>query len=310
MRLRQTVLAVVLVVAALAANAEAARAETIVVSNTKTTPVTSKTVLEPGHRYRLVASGTVSDWCPATAKKKEQCTYGSPFEIAKGVDPLYCYAKWRCPTEELWRQLRVNNQGLDEIAGKADDIELAASHTYAVELTGIKGRLTFVASDAAAGSIGDNSGAFTVTLTELGGSSKQTFAVIFSSTADGIAGRLQFETVGSQDAKGGWVLRPAHIGGSSVPLSVSLNRGAFSGLTVGLDVLSARYEPRSPFGGERVVMRVRVNFSADSSCAVGAKGTISAFGARRSTDEPGAYVELCGKSVTMLSEKIRINVIK
>jgi hypothetical protein len=314
MRLRRTVLPLVLAAAAFGVNAQTAGAETIVVSNTNGTPVASKTVLEPGHRYRLVARGTVSDWCPASAKKKEQCSYGSPLEVAQGVDSLYCYAKWRCPTKELWRQLRVNGQGLDEIADQADDVEYSAGHTYTVEITGIKGRLSFVSSDAAAGSTGDNSGSFTVTLTEIGGSStasKERFPVIFSSTANGINGRIQFQTVGPQDAKGGWVLKRVYLTGSSAELTATVGSGGiFGGGAVGLDVVSARYEPRNGFGGERVVMRVRVNFSADSACPVGAKGVISVFEGRRAGDQPGAFIELCGKERTVLSEKIFINALR
>jgi len=67
-------------------------------------------VLEPGHRYRLVVTGTVSDWCPPTAKKQSDCSYGSPFEVGKGVHAVWCYAAWRCATKEAWQQLNVNGR--------------------------------------------------------------------------------------------------------------------------------------------------------------------------------------------------------
>jgi hypothetical protein len=166
----RAVLALAVVVSAIAATAATARStETVVVSNTSAKPVSSSTVLERGIRYRLVASGTVSDWCGKTG-----CPAGNADQVAQpnvGVDALYCYAKWRCATPELWRQLRVNGKGLDEAAGFAGKVPYSASHRYAVEICGTGSKLSLVSSDAAAGSTADNSGAFRLQVTRLAASS-------------------------------------------------------------------------------------------------------------------------------------------
>src|SRR3954454_18255199 len=105
--------AVALIVCGVAASAATARGlDSLRISNTSSTPVKAQTVLQAGHRYRLVVTGTVSDWCPATAKKAADCSYGSPFEVGKGVDAVWCYAAWRCPTKEVWQQLNVNGRGI------------------------------------------------------------------------------------------------------------------------------------------------------------------------------------------------------
>lgn len=148
--------------------------ETITVSNTSPRPVFSTTVLQADHRYRLVAGGTVSDWCNGTS-----FPCNPPLALADGVDALYCYAKWRCSTPTLWRQLQVNGKGLDEIAGQAGKIPYSASHKYTVEITGITGKLKLVALDALNGSAGDNGGQFTVDITDLGSvAAKVTFSVV------------------------------------------------------------------------------------------------------------------------------------
>jgi len=164
-------MSVTLLLAAACAGAAFGRSlETIKVSNTTSAPVTAKTVLQAGHRYRLVVTGTVSDWCPTTAKKKADCSYGSPFEVGKGVDAVWCYAAWRCPTKEAWQQLTVNGTGILNWTGLTPDkVPYNAGHTYTFEFTAT-GPLALGSSDALAGSTGDNSGGFTVTITDLGGS--------------------------------------------------------------------------------------------------------------------------------------------
>lgn len=135
---------------------------------TSAEPVFSTTVLKRSHRYRISVSGTVSDWCGEGAKSVRDCDFsGLPgtFEKGKGVDALYCYAKWRCAKPELWRQLRINGKGIDELVGKAGKLGFSGSHTYGGEVSGIAGRLSFVSSDA---SPGNDSGRWAVTITDLG----------------------------------------------------------------------------------------------------------------------------------------------
>lgn len=147
--------------------ARLANTETITVSNTKPVSVTSKTVLDPAHRYRILAKGRISDWPNAP-------------EDGFGVDALYCYAQWRCPGNYLWRQLRIKladdewgpswGQGLDEFGGETDHITYNPAHVYAVEVTGVEGRLEFATWDAfVLKSHPGNKGAFTVEITDLGG---------------------------------------------------------------------------------------------------------------------------------------------
>jgi hypothetical protein len=171
---RLVVSAVALAAAFVLASAQAAQStgrralESIVVSNTKSTPVKSAP-LDKTHAYRVTATGTVSDWCTTSS-----CPAGDPTKTAQanvGVDALYCYAKWRCPTPELWRQLSVNGKGLDELAGREGKIPYNAGHAYSVELDCLSGPLSFVATDAV-GSAGDNSGQFNVTISDLGPSPK------------------------------------------------------------------------------------------------------------------------------------------
>jgi hypothetical protein len=88
------------------------------------------------------------------------------FEKGVGVDALYCYAKWRCPTPQLWRQLRINGVGLDEfVPDQAGKIAYSGGHTYRIRVTHFAGRLSFVSSD---GSPEDDSGKWKVAITNLG----------------------------------------------------------------------------------------------------------------------------------------------
>ncbi len=142
--------------------------ETITVSNTNPKAVSSTTVLQKGYRYRITASGTVSDWCTTSS-----CAPGNPDEVAQpnvGVDALYCYAKWRCgTTPQLWRQLRVNGKGLDELGDAAGTLPYSDGHTYTVTACGTGARLTLASYDAVdLRSSGDNSGAFKVQILLVG----------------------------------------------------------------------------------------------------------------------------------------------
>ena len=115
--------------------ASARALETMMISNTDPKPKRSATVLKASHRYRLVGSGTVSDWCDGGSTP---CN--PPLVLNDGVDALYCYATWRCQKPELWRQLQVNGVGLDQLAGKDGKIPYSAGHVYTVEVTGIPAR--------------------------------------------------------------------------------------------------------------------------------------------------------------------------
>lgn len=142
--------------------------ETITVSNSHMGTVKSRMVLQPNHRYRITVSGTVSDWCPASAASSQECGHGSPLAIGTGVDALYCYATWRCPTPVLFRQLWVNGKGLDQLAGRPGRVPYSRRHVYSVEVTRLSGRLSLVSASAAGHSTTDNSGAFSVELVDLG----------------------------------------------------------------------------------------------------------------------------------------------
>lgn len=159
------VLSLVTVPAGPNAHAAPGATETLTVSNSAGDVASSVMVMEASHSYRLVVTGTISDWCPPTATTRDQCSNGSPLAVGQGVDALYCYADWRCPSKEIWRQLRVNGQGLDEFSDQAGDMPFAPSHEYTVTVTEKSGPLTLTTLD---GSRVDNSGSFTVVLTDLG----------------------------------------------------------------------------------------------------------------------------------------------
>ena len=108
---------------------------------------------------------------PVDRQEQADCSYGSPYEVGKGVDAVWCYAAWRCPTKEAWQQLNVNGKGILDFVGlTSDKVPYSAGHSYTFEFGGVSGPLTLGSSDALDGSTGDNSGAFKVTITDLGGS--------------------------------------------------------------------------------------------------------------------------------------------
>jgi hypothetical protein len=142
-------------------------AEFLRILPTATEPVTSAP-LKAGHRYEITVSGTVSDWCGEDAQRIEDCDFGGyqgKFEKRTGVDALYCYTTWRCPKPTLWRQLQIDGQGFDVLAGKAGKIPYSSSHTYKAVVQGISGRLSFLSSDS---SPGNDSGYWTVLIRDLG----------------------------------------------------------------------------------------------------------------------------------------------
>lgn len=151
-------------VAHAATHATSQATETLTVPNASATPVRSTTFLVASHTYQLVVRGTVSDWCSPTG-----CPAGDPAKVPQpnvGQDALYGYAQWRFPQPQLTRQLLVDGVGLDQLAAKAGKVPYNPTHVYRVDVTRRSGRLNFVSADAS--SVDNNSGAWTVTLTDLG----------------------------------------------------------------------------------------------------------------------------------------------
>jgi hypothetical protein len=207
--------------------------ETLTVSNVNPTPIYSSLSLLAGHVYRLQVSGTVSDWCTDTA-----CAAVDPAAAPEpdvGVDALYCYAAWRCPTPQNWQALKVNGVGLDQLTLPSRPIHgYSASHTYTAYVAGIRGRLSFVAADAAKGSSADNSGDFTVTVQDLG-PARVDYA--FSCRGPELACR------GSGSALGPLPKGTLRVGGyrlAARSATVSQSGGAVSGLAFSGRVLASR----------------------------------------------------------------------
>ena len=113
----------------------------------------STAVLEAGRWYILEASGTISVW-DSNADK---------------IDAVWCYWVDRCGAAgEHWAQLRVDGMGLSDLsaaAGGPSPLPYDSSHVYRVYVQGQGRPLQLVVADAAAGSAGDNGGAFVVRLT-------------------------------------------------------------------------------------------------------------------------------------------------
>src|SRR5258708_8833412 len=73
--------------------------DTLTIPNDKPVKVTSNIVLQRGQWYVLEGSGVVSDWN----------------DHKDGVDPVWCYAEWRCgKAGEAWQQLRIDHKGEGE----------------------------------------------------------------------------------------------------------------------------------------------------------------------------------------------------
>lgn len=127
--------------------------ETLVIPNTESTKVRTSFATQKGTRYTIEASGVVSDWG----------------DKVDGVDPVWCYAEWRCGTTgQVWDQLRINDKGMTELAGKP--IPYNSSHVYQVEFIGDGNPIEFYAIDAL-GSPSDNKGFFTVKVSMSGATS-------------------------------------------------------------------------------------------------------------------------------------------
>jgi hypothetical protein len=173
--------------------------ETVRVSNTAPTPVTTRVALDAGHRHRLTVSGTISDLCTTTS-----CPKGDPAKVAQanvGVDGVWRDAKWRCPTPEPWQQLVVNGKGILDFTGlKPEDTPNSAGHRYSFEFEGVSGPLSLGCWDALAGSGAGNSGAFTVTITDLGPSGAEPPASAATRKLQSDLAKLGFFT-GPQDGR-------------------------------------------------------------------------------------------------------------
>ncbi len=118
--------------------------ETLIVPNDKPVKITSSNVLERGQWYTIEASGVISDWS----------------NVRDGVDAVWCYAEWRCGKNgEIWNQLRINDKGMTDIAGRA--IPYNPDHVYKVRYQGEGKRIELYCIDAQ-GSWSDNSGWLTV----------------------------------------------------------------------------------------------------------------------------------------------------
>lgn len=118
--------------------------ETLIIPNDKPVKVSSTTALEKGRWYIIEASGVISDWG----------------HVKDGVDAVWCYAEWRCGKNgEVWNQLRINDKGMTDIAGK--NIPYNPDHVYKIRYLGEGKKIELYCIDAQ-GSSGDNSGWFTV----------------------------------------------------------------------------------------------------------------------------------------------------
>src|SRR4029077_12341432 len=93
--------------------------ESLTIPNDKPVKVTSRTSLERGKWYVLEATGIVSDWS----------------DHKDGVDPVWCYAEWRCGKNgEAWQQLRIDDKGMSDLNGSP--IPFNPQHTYRVRIQG------------------------------------------------------------------------------------------------------------------------------------------------------------------------------
>ena len=81
-------------------------------------------VLQAGRQYVVEASGTWSYWSDKIPDVNE----------GGGVDPVWCYAKWRCPTPAAWQTLRIDGKGMAELAGQP--LPYNPQHGYRIVVTG------------------------------------------------------------------------------------------------------------------------------------------------------------------------------
>ena len=127
--------------------ASALSSEIVRVPSDRPEPVYTRGPLPAGAAYEIQAWGVFSCWGDHT----------------DGVDPLYCYAPWRCPTPEVWGQLLIDDVPLsDVIKSGGGAIVYQPNHTYSVMIRGTGRPLKLQIADAKGGSWSDNHGALEV----------------------------------------------------------------------------------------------------------------------------------------------------
>jgi hypothetical protein len=136
----------------------------------------------------------------------------------------------------------------------------------------------------------------------------ETFLVVFAPHHGGISGRLQFKTVGVKDRHRGYEVEPTYIGGSSEPLTIT--RGIFGQHSLGLEVVSGRYQPPTTNGPSPTAplleLQVRVSSSSDRSCPPGSQGELLAYGAVGGRGTHGTVIKLCGETIDEPSEGVHL----
>jgi PAN domain len=103
----------------------------------------SKSALQVGRRYVIEAFGTWDYW-------------GNKEPEKHGVDPVWCYAQWRCGVGEVWQGLLIDGKGLQDLSGQK--IPYNSQHVYRIYLTGQGGPIKLTLN----GGHGDMFGGFTV----------------------------------------------------------------------------------------------------------------------------------------------------
>ena len=98
--------------------------------------------LQTGVRYVVEVAGTFSYWPSDELKDSPE----------GGVDPLWCYAKWRCPTPQKWQSLLMNGKGLADFSGQP--LPYNPQHSYRIEVIGAGSPVNFGLSEPHGGMIG------------------------------------------------------------------------------------------------------------------------------------------------------------
>jgi hypothetical protein len=248
--------------------------DTILVYNTEAEAEPSVS-LDPAKTYKVVASGSVSDWGGVTT----------------GVDPLYCHKTIQsCSSPPmLWRQLRLDitstnpsGVGLDEFLGREGDMPYNSEHVYKGEFSRA-GPLRMGALDAINGSGGDNYGYWKVQIFEkipdLWGTDAQ-FTGIGTSpsglTTAGAAGQGHFVFKGNPEKADDFAITgiPSFTG-----LAVLNEPDGFGGTDQKqLTLAAAKGDPASitihPQFGYTIKLYVKVKTSEIASCPAGSKGKL------------------------------------
>ena len=112
----------------------------------------SRMVLESGQQYTIEASGTFDYW-------------GNQ---AQGVDPVWCFAAWRCGEGQDWNAFRIDGKGMKDLVGQT--IPYNPQHVYWIPYTGQGKRVSFGINEAHGGMLG------LVTVRIYGGGAAPTYA--------------------------------------------------------------------------------------------------------------------------------------